>query len=255
MGPAVVGCQNNACFRNTTMLDANGFLGRLLQDPAAKGALGGVAGGAATSLLMNKKARKKLGKTAVNVGGVAALAGVAYWAYQKYQGRQSDQAAAGASAQPAAGAVSAPPAGSAFLPGPNDTAACNALALKLVRAMIAAANADGQIDGTELKRVLAAIEQADLNPADKAAMLQAMNQPDTMDAIAALADSEEVAAELYAASLSAIEVDTPAEHAYLSMLAAKLNLPNDLVSAIHEVAAGDDMPPPGDDRARRGLSA
>jgi uncharacterized membrane protein YebE (DUF533 family) len=86
-------------------------------------------------------------------------------------------------------------------------------------------------------------------------MLQAMNQPDTMDAIAALADSEEVAAELYAASLSAIEVDTPAEHAYLSMLAAKLNLPNDLVSAIHEVAAGDDMPPPGDDRARRGLSA
>jgi uncharacterized membrane protein YebE (DUF533 family) len=236
------------------MLDANGFLGRLLQDPAAKGALGGVAGGAATSLLMNKKARKKLGKTAVNVGGVAALAGVAYWAYQKYQGRQDGQAA-GATAQPAAGEVSAPPAGSAFLPGPNDTAACNALALKLVRAMIAAANADGQIDGTELKRVLAAIEQADLNPADKAAMLQAMNSPDTMDAIAALADSQEVAAELYAASLSAIEVDTPAEHAYLSMLAAKLNLPGELVSAIHEVAAGEDMPPPGAQRAPSGLSA
>ena len=237
------------------MLDANGFLGRLLQDPAAKGALGGVAGGAATSLLMNKKARKKLGKTAVNAGGVAALAGVAYWAYQKYQGRQDAQAAVAAPGQADAGAVTPPPAGSSFLPGPNDTAACNALALKLVRAMIAAASADGQIDGAELKRVLGAIEQADLNPADKAAMLQAMNTPDTLDGIAALADSEEVAAELYAASLSAIQVDTPAEHAYLSMLAGKLGLPDALVGAIHEVAAGDDMPPPGAQQAPSGIRA
>lgn len=237
------------------MLDANGFLGRLLQDPAAKGALGGVAGGAATSLLMNKKARKKLGKTAVNVGGVAALAGVAYWAYQKYQGRQGAQAAAAGPEQSATGEVTAPPAGSSFLPGPNDTAACNALAIKLVRAMIAAASADGQIDGAELKQVLAAIQQADLNPADKAAMLQAMNTPDTLDGIAALADSQEVATELYAASLSAIEVDTPAEHAYLSMLAGKLSLPGELVSAIHEVATGADMPPPGARQAPSGLSA
>ena len=238
------------------MLDANGFLGRLLQDPAAKGALGGVAGGAATSLLMNKKARKKLGKTAVNVGGVAALAGVAYWAYQKYQGKQAGQPeAVAAPGQSATGTVTPPPQGSSFLPGPNDTAACNALAIKLVRAMIAAASADGQIDGAELKRVLAAIEQADLNPADKAAMLQAMNTPDTLDGIAALADSQEVATELYAASLSAIEVDTPAEHAYLSMLAAKLNLPGELVSAIHEVATGADVPPPGAQQAPSGLSA
>jgi uncharacterized membrane protein YebE (DUF533 family) len=248
-------------YGNTNMLDANGFLGRLLQDPAAKGALGGVAGGAATSLLMNKKARKKLGKTAVNVGGVAALAGVAYWAYQKYQGRQAGPpeavAPAGhpATGHPATSEVTAPPVGSAFLPAPNDTAACNALALKLVRAMLAAANADGQIDGAELKRVLAAIEQADLNPGDKAAMLKAMNSPDTLDGIAALADSQEVAVELYAASLSAIEVDTPAEHAYLSMLAAKLNLPGELVNAIHEVAAGEDIPPPGVQSARSGLSA
>jgi uncharacterized membrane protein YebE (DUF533 family) len=237
------------------MLDANGFLGRLLQDPAAKGAMGGVAGGAMTSLLMNKKARKQLGKTAVNAGGVAALAGVAYWAYQKYQGRQNGPAAVAAPAQPADAALTPPPQGSSFLPGPNDTAACNALALKLVRAMIAAASADGQIDGAELKRVLAMIEQADLNAADKAAMLQAMNKPDTLDGIAALADSQEVATELYAASLAAIEVDTPAEHAYLSMLAAKLRLPDELVSAIHEVAAGDDLPPPGAQQAPNGLSA
>ncbi|MBK1670759.1 hypothetical protein CKO28_22330 [Rhodovibrio sodomensis] len=237
------------------MLDANGFLGRLLQDPGAKGALGGVAGGALTGLLMNKKARKTLGETAVNVGGVAALAGVAYLAYQKYQGRQDAPAPVAAPDQPGAGSLTPPPAGSSFLPKLGDTAACNALALKLVRAMIAAASADGQIDGAELKRVLATIEQADLSPSDKAAMLQAMNTPDTLDGIAALADSREVATELYAASLSAIEVDSPAEHAYLSMLATKLNLPGELVGAIHEVASGADMPPPGAQQAPRGLSA
>jgi uncharacterized membrane protein YebE (DUF533 family) len=255
LGPADAGDRTNAGFGTTTMLDANGFLGRLLQDPAAKGALGGVAGGAATSLLMNKKARKTLGKTAVNVGGVAALAGVAYWAYQRYQGRQTAADASAPAPRAADGSVRQPPADSAFLPAPDDTAACNALALKLVRAMIAAASADGQIDGDELKRVLAAMEQADLNPADKAALLQAMNRPDGVDGIAQLADSQEVAAELYAASLSAIDVDTPAEHAYLSMLAAALQLPGELVSAIHEVAAGEPTVPQGQPATPSGLRA
>jgi uncharacterized membrane protein YebE (DUF533 family) len=99
------------------------------------------------------------------------------------------------------------------------------------------------------------MEQADLNPADKAALLQAMNRPDGVDGIAQLADSQEVAAELYAASLSAIDVDTPAEHAYLSMLASALRLPGELVGAIHEVAAGDAMPPQGQPGAPSGLRA
>jgi len=213
------------------MLDANGLLGRMLQDPGAKGALGGVAGGALTSLLMNKKARKTIGKTAMSAGGLAALAGVAYWAYQRYQGQ-----GAGAPA-PDAAAPAAPPAGSGFLPAPGDASACNGLALKLIRAMIAAASADGQIDGDELQRVLQAIEQADVPGPDKAAVLRAMNAPETVDEIAALAGGDEaVATELYVASLSAVDADTPAEHAYLRMLSGKLGLADELVRAVHEVA-------------------
>jgi uncharacterized membrane protein YebE (DUF533 family) len=222
------------------MLDANGLLGRMLQDPGTKGAMTGFAGGALGGLLTNKKARKSLGKTAVTAGGVAAVAGLAYWAYQRYQKGTPAQPAAAPAGAPAPAndpAALAPPADSGFVPDPADTAACNGLALKLVRAMIAAANADGRMDGDELKRVLDAIEQAGLPGADKAALLQAMNAPETVDQIAALAAGEAEAMELYAASLAAIEVDTPAEHAYLSMLASQLRLPADYVTAVHEMAA------------------
>jgi uncharacterized membrane protein YebE (DUF533 family) len=232
------------------MLDANGLLGRLFQDPGTKGAVTGFAGGALGGLLTNKKARKSLGKTAVTAGGVAAVAGLAYWAYQRYQKGTPGQpvaapAAQASAAQPSAGdpAALAPPADSGFVPDPADTAACNGLALKLVRAMIAAANADGRMDGDELKRVLDAIEQAELPGPDKASLLQAMNAPETVDQIAALAAGEAEAMELYAASVAAIEVDTPAEHAYLSMLASQLRLPADYIRAVHEMAAEQDARP------------
>jgi uncharacterized membrane protein YebE (DUF533 family) len=40
--------------------------------------------------------------------------------------------------------------------------------------------------------------------------------------------------EIYVASLLAIEVDTPAERAYLSLLAARLGLDEPLVAELHE---------------------
>lgn len=50
-----------------------------------------------------------------------------------------------------------------------------------------------------------------------------------MDAIVNSASSPEIAAEIYAASLLAVEVDTVAEKSYLGMLAARLRLPSELV--------------------------
>jgi uncharacterized membrane protein YebE (DUF533 family) len=53
-----------------------------------------------------------------------------------------------------------------------------------------------------------------------------------MDAIVNSADSPEIAAEIYAASLLAVEVDSAAERAYLGMLAARLGLPAQLVEEL-----------------------
>lgn len=221
-------------------INADGFLKDLLANPAAKGALGGVAGGMLGGVLVNKKARKKLGKTAVKVGGAAAVAGLAYYAYNRWKSGQAPASApqAGGPAAPEdfqADAQAAPRDGT-FLPKPGDTAGESHLALALVTAMIGAARADGGIDGRELRTLLNAVEQADLDPAAKSEVLAKLNAPVTADDVAALATCQEMAAELYAASLAAIEVDTPAEQAYLAMLAAKLDLPPPLVAHLHDAA-------------------
>ena len=65
--------------------DPRAMLGSLLGSPGSQGALGGAASGALVSLLMNGKARKKIQKHAVKVGGMAAVAGLGYYAYRKWQ--------------------------------------------------------------------------------------------------------------------------------------------------------------------------
>jgi uncharacterized membrane protein YebE (DUF533 family) len=59
-----------------------------------------------------------------------------------------------------------------------------------------------------------------------------MGRPVDMHAIIDSASCPEVAAEIYIASLLAIDVDTPAEQSYRSMLAARLNIPPDLTTEL-----------------------
>ncbi len=54
-----------------------------------------------------------------------------------------------------------------------------------------------------------------------------------MDAIVKSATSPEIAAEIYVASLLAIDVDTADEKSYLAMLAARLKLPPELVMELN----------------------
>ncbi len=76
----------------------------------------------------------------------------------------------------------------------------------------------------------------DLSAEDKAFVFDELSAPLDINAVVDAADTPEHAAEIYAASLVAIEIDTPAEQAYLQMLAARLNLDADLVNEIHKAA-------------------
>ncbi|MBT8364952.1 MAG: tellurite resistance TerB family protein [Deltaproteobacteria bacterium] len=58
-----------------------------------------------------------------------------------------------------------------------------------------------------------------------------------MDAIVDSASSHKVAAEIYIASLLAIDVDTAAEKSYLAMLAARLNIPPELATELRRQVA------------------
>jgi uncharacterized membrane protein YebE (DUF533 family) len=212
------------------------ILSELLSSPAKAGIAGAVAGG-----LLTSKAGRKLGKKAVELGGLAAIAGLAYTAWRRYEERRGLPAATpGAPAgEPARETRALEAAG--FLP-PGGAAAGEPLARLLLRAMIAAARADGRLDGEEHQRIVGRIQGLPLEAGERAALLAEIEKPVSLDELTGSVAGPGQAAEVYAASLLAIEVDTPAERAYLGLLAARLGLADELVASLHGAAG---VPAPG----------
>jgi len=217
------------------MFDANKILGQLMGSPATAGFAGGLAGGMLTS-----KSGRKMAKKTLKYGGIAAVGALAYNAWQQHRANQAAGPVAPAQPAPAAGAeLPPPPPGSAFLPPASDTAATNALGLTLVRAMIAAANADGRLDSDEMQAILGRVGDLELSAMDKARLMDELSQPVEIDQLVTAATSPEVATEIYVAALMAIEVDTAGERLWLRELASRLQLPDDVVQSIHGQLAAD----------------
>lgn len=214
----VTGAAKNAVSGVTGSGTGSGFGGGL--------AGGALAGGAMALLLGNKKARK-LGGKALTYGGVAALGGLAYMAYRNYKTVQSG--APQASTQqptpvPDVRQIEAPPADSGFDPAGPD-AKGGEFRLGLIQAMIAAAKADGHIDAQEQAAINEQIAALNLSSAEKGFLFDAMQAESDPLSIAALAKDEAQAAELYLASLLAMDPDTPEEQRYLERLGDALRLP------------------------------
>lgn len=204
------------------------ILSQVLGSGAASGFAGGLAGGLASGMLTSKSGRK-LGKKALQVGGIAAVGGLAYAAWSRYRQNESTGLAA-----PGAGVgASMAPSIEHFVPGDDRPDRAEALGLTLLHAMVAAAQADGKLDGRERHAIYERVGSMDLREAEKADLIAQLAQPIDMGTLVAAATTPEISAEIYAASLLAIDVDTAAERAYLAMLAARLGLPQGLVDSIH----------------------
>jgi uncharacterized membrane protein YebE (DUF533 family) len=107
-------------------------------------------------------------------------------------------------------------------------------ALLIVRAMVNAAKADGQIDGQEVERISAKLGETGSDQEARAFLAQELQKPIDSDDLTRQATSPELAVQVYAASLLAIEVDTAAERAYLRDLAARLGLDASAVTHVHQ---------------------
>ena len=193
-------------------------------------ATGGVAGGLA-GILLGGKTSKKLAKGTVKLGGTAALAGLAYKAYTQWQASKS---ASPAEAPPMKD-ITPKPEGTPFLPSIAQQR--ESMSLAILRAMIAAAKADGHIDAEEQRRIFAKLDELDLDTEEKAFVIDELRKPLDIDAVVAAATTPELALEIYAASFLAIDPDDPAEQAYLAMLASRLKLDPGLKSAVEKEAA------------------
>lgn len=194
------------------------------QSGLAKGAIaGGLLG-----ILMGGSGTRKLAGSALKVGGAALIGGLAYKAYQDWQAGKAAPAVAEPAALPA-------PEGTAFLP--SDPVAADNLSARLLRAMVAAAKADGHVTPSERRRIGDQLSTLGLGGEAQAMIEAELDSPLDVGTIAALANGPEEAAEIYAASLLVVDPDAPAEKGYLAMLAARMNLPPGLVDHLHSRAA------------------
>ncbi|MGR9144323.1 tellurite resistance TerB family protein [Rhizobium leguminosarum] len=188
-----------------------------------------LATGAIAAVLLGTKTGRGIAGNALAIGGLAAIAGLGYQAYKNYQ---AGQAPAAPSDAPSANnpVLLPPPAESGF--GPASPAGSNEFVLVLIRAMIAAAKADGHIDDAERALIMDKIKAADVSGEAAAFIEQELASPTDIDALVAAATTEEQRVELYTASRLTIDPDSRAERGYLDLLAGRLGLADQLVDHI-----------------------
>jgi uncharacterized membrane protein YebE (DUF533 family) len=202
-----------------------GDAGRSVQqgNPLAVGGLGALAG----ALLGGGGGAAK---GAVGGGVLALLGGIAVSALRTYQASQSGAAAPGL-----AEAAEEAPLGLREPQGAAEEEELERRAQLILRGMISAAKADGQIDQREMQRIVGKLEEGGASEEARAFVLEEMQRPADLNRLIGEVQNPEVAVELYAASLLAIEVDTAAERDYLRRLAQGLNLTPSMVQRVHQV--------------------
>ena len=100
----------------------------------------------------------------------------------------------------------------------------------LIRAMAAAAHADGRLDPEEHRTIAAALAAADqLDAAEKRRLEEGVIEPPCLEALARQIGTARTAARFYAVSLRAVDGNSKLNRAYLHYLSQRLSLPGDLV--------------------------
>ncbi len=205
------------------MFDVERLLGKML----GGGSLGKMASGASQGLGgVNGAIGGGLSKGALGIGAL----GVAWAAFEHFSEQNKQAAATPPPPPPGAMAMPPPPppmAAPLAMPAPAPAVAVSdtreADATHLIKAMIAAAHADGVFDSEERSSVLERTLSVGLSPQTQQFLLQALNQPLSLGDIVTQTRAE-LRRETYAASLMAITADTDAERHYLANLAQGLQL-------------------------------
>jgi len=256
-----------------TML-ATGMGGRSRRGPAfgsapfgPMGGLGGLAGGLGAGMgggFTGGAGTPGPGRGGMGFRNTAGLAALGYLAYKAFQDRQSQQGGQSRgsgggggfgglfggqkSDNRAGGEVGGGPSlgdrlagtlrqgqGGSGSPYPEADIG-DERALLLIRAMIAAAAADGEISRDERRRILDKVGEAGAGPEETRILEREFDRPLGVDQLAAQVRDPETAEQVYLASILAIEPDSQAERTYLQYLAARLNLEPDQRDALHRVA-------------------
>lgn len=179
---------------------------------------GALAGGALGLLLGNRKVRKMGGKVAM-YGGLAAVGALAYKAYGDWKQQQGG-----------AGAASAAPQTFDALP----PAEIESHSQAILKALIAAAKADGHVDDRERQVIEGEFSRLDAAPEVRQWLQAELQKPLDPAEVARAATTPEMASEMYLASLLAVDEQNFMERAYLDELARQLKLDEGLKARLEQ---------------------
>lgn len=201
-----------------------------LKELIANNKLGaGAALGGLGALVLGTNAGRALAGSAIRIGGLALIGGLAYKAYQNYQ--QGLPPLTG-SKGPTQQSLVAAPKGSGF----EADAVTHESAMLYIRAMIAAADADGRIDAKEQQKILGGLQQAGMGADAQQFLTKEINNPATVEELADAVSSPEEAVQVYTAARVAVDVDTAAEHEFLADLAKALGIDDKLAAQVDAAA-------------------
>ena len=197
-----------------------------LKELVAQNQLGaGAAAGGLGAIVLGTHAGRSVAVGAAKLGALALIGGLTYKALLNYQNGQPLLNGAHTLTQAA-------PVGSGFEPA----AVTNESATLYIKAMIAAAAADGRIDDGEMEKIMGGIKQGGMDAHAEEFLAAELNTPATVDELAAACTSSEQAVQVYTAARLAITPDGGAEDAFLAALGDKLGIDSTLAAHIDAAA-------------------
>lgn len=173
---------------------------------------GGMAAGGALGLLLGNKRVRRLGGGALSHGGAAVLGAMAYRGYTEWQAQQGGRRQAEAPRT--------------LDRVPESEAEAQSRAVLIV--VVGAARADGHIDQRERRLIESEIERMGAAQELRDWLDAELGRPLDPAAIAAAADSQVVASEMYLASRLVVDEENFMERAYLDELAHCMGLDSEL---------------------------
>ncbi len=198
------------------------------KDLIEKNKLGaGVAAGGAGAVILGTNTGRALAGSIIKLGALALIGGLAYKAVQNYQAGKPILGG-GADQQ----SLVAAPTGSGY----EARAVTQESALLYIRAMIAAAAADGRIDDAEMDKIVGSLKQMGMDSEAEEFLANELNNPATTQQLAEGVSNDAEAVQVFTAARIAIDVDNAQENDFLAQLANDLGLDENLVAHIDATA-------------------
>lgn len=104
-----------------------------------------------------------------------------------------------------------------------------------LRGMIEAVKSDGHVADAEIQRIVGKLQEGGITPEEQRFVSEQMAAPADPAGLIAAIPNREVGAQVYAAALMAITVDTPAERGFLANLASGAGLDTATVARLHSL--------------------